>query len=68
VETYQREQPALVLLDVNMPVMDGLETLLKIRNFYAKASVVMLTSLATRHTIEQAVEGGPCITSEKHSA
>jgi CheY-like chemotaxis protein len=58
VDAYTREQPDLVLLDVNMPVMDGIEALLKIRSINADASIVMLTSLATRHTIEQAVDGG----------
>lgn len=58
VDAYTREQPDLVLLDVNMPVMDGIEALLKIRSINAEASIVMLTSLATRHTIEQAVDGG----------
>ena len=27
IELYKKEQPDLVMLDVNMPVMDGLETL-----------------------------------------
>jgi two-component system chemotaxis response regulator CheY len=58
VDAYVREQPDLVLLDVNMPVMDGIEALLKIRSLDADASIVMLTSLANRHTIEQAVDGG----------
>ena len=58
VETYIREQPDLVLLDVNMPLMDGIETLVKIRRFDADASVIMLSSLANRHTIEQSVDGG----------
>ena len=58
VETYIREQPDLVLLDVNMPLMDGIETLVKIRSFDADASVIMLSSLANRHTIEQSVDGG----------
>jgi CheY-like chemotaxis protein len=58
VEAYIREQPDLVLLDVNMPLMDGIETLVKIRRFDADASVIMLSSLANRHTIEQSVDGG----------
>lgn len=55
---YQRERPDLVLLDVNMPVQDGLETIKQIRAFDPEATVIMLTSLATRQTIEQAAEHG----------
>ncbi|HEY9249576.1 MAG TPA: response regulator transcription factor [Rariglobus sp.] len=55
---YQRERPDLVLLDVNMPVQDGLETIRQIRAFDPDASVIMLTSLATRQTIEEAAESG----------
>ncbi len=55
---YQQEQPNLVLLDVNMPGQDGIETLKQIRAFDADASIIMLTSLSNRKTIEEAVEGG----------
>ncbi len=58
VDAFEREQPDLVLLDVNMPIMDGIEALLKIRSLKPDACIVMLTSLATRHTVEQAIEGG----------
>lgn len=55
---YQQERPNLVLLDVNMPGQDGIETLKQIRTYDADASVIMLTSLTTRQTIDEAVEGG----------
>jgi len=58
VAAYQRENPDLVLLDVNMPVMDGIETLKKLREIDPDCVVVMLTSLANRETIEQAIELG----------
>lgn len=57
-ELYQQERPDLVLLDVNMPVQNGIETLKKIRALDAGASVIMLTSLTMRQTIEEAVESG----------
>ena len=55
---YQRERPDLVLLDVNMPVQDGIATLKQIRAFNPEASVIILTSLATRQTIEEAADSG----------
>lgn len=58
IATYQRENPDLVLLDVNMPKMDGLEALRKLKEIDPDCVVIMLTSLANRETIEQAVELG----------
>ena len=58
VAAYQRDNPDLVLLDVNMPIMDGLETLKKLKEIDPECVVIMLTSLANRQTIEQASELG----------
>ncbi len=55
---YERERPDLVLLDVNMPVMDGLETLEKLKALDPECVVIMLTSLSNRETVEKAVELG----------
>lgn len=57
-EQYQAHQPELVLLDVNMPQMDGIETLRRLKEIAPASLVVMLTSLATRQIIEQAFELG----------
>jgi two-component system chemotaxis response regulator CheY len=58
VAVYEREKPDLVLLDVNMPIQDGLETLKQITAADPSAVVVMLTSLANRETIEEALRLG----------
>ena len=58
IAAYQRENPDLVLLDVNMPIMDGIETLRKLKELDPDCIVIMLTSLANRQTIEVAVELG----------
>jgi YesN/AraC family two-component response regulator len=58
IATYQRINPDMVLLDVNMPQIDGIETLKRLRELDENAVVVMLTSLANRHTVEQAAELG----------
>jgi len=58
IAAYQREAPDLVLLDVNMPVMNGLETLKKLREIDPNCVVIMLTSLTNRQTVEEALELG----------
>jgi DNA-binding NarL/FixJ family response regulator len=57
-ETYQSEQPDLVLLDVNMPEQGGLETLRQIRAIDPDAVVIMLSSLTNRQTVEEALQLG----------
>lgn len=57
-EVYKAERPDLVMLDVNMPQMDGLETLRALKQMDPDCVVVMLTSLANRQTIDQAVALG----------
>jgi CheY-like chemotaxis protein len=58
IEIFKRESPNLVLLDVNMPIQDGIETLREIREISADCVVVMLTSLANRQTVEEALSLG----------
>ena len=55
---YDQHRPDLVLLDVNMPQMDGLQCLERIQAAHSDALVVMLTSLATRNVVERCLELG----------
>jgi two-component system, chemotaxis family, chemotaxis protein CheY len=57
-DVYKKEKPDLVMLDVNMPVMDGIETLRALKQIDPDCVVVMLTSLANRQTIDEAVALG----------
>ncbi len=50
--------PSLVLLDVNMPGMDGIETLRRLRAAGYENPAAMLTSLANRQTVEDAISAG----------
>jgi DNA-binding NarL/FixJ family response regulator len=58
VATFQRINPDVVLLDVNMPQMDGIETLRKLKEIDPDCFAIMLTSLANRSTVEQALALG----------
>jgi DNA-binding response OmpR family regulator len=57
-EIFRRESPNLILLDVNMPIQDGIQTLREIRQISTECVVVMLTSLANRQTVEEALTLG----------
>jgi len=48
----------LVLLDINMPGMDGIETLRKLREFDKDAVVIILTAYGTLGTAREAMELG----------
>ena len=55
---YEREQPRLVLLDVNMPLVDGIQTLRSLKRVDPDCTVVMLTSLVNRQTVEECLRLG----------
>jgi two-component system chemotaxis response regulator CheY len=57
-EVFQRERPDLVMLDVNMPVMNGIQTLRELKRIDPECVVIMLTSLVNRQTIDEAAAHG----------
>lgn len=58
VALYKEHQPDVVLLDVNMPQLDGMGTLQQIMQVDENAVVIMLTSQTSRALISQAAEMG----------
>jgi DNA-binding NarL/FixJ family response regulator len=55
---FKSNKPDVVLLDVNMPHLDGIQTLRKLKEIDPDCNVIMLTSLANRETVERALELG----------
>jgi two-component system, response regulator, stage 0 sporulation protein F len=50
--------PEVVLLDIQMPGMDGLQVLKKIKETYPKVKVIMVTAVETQEKIEEAMRLG----------
>ncbi len=58
VETYKQAKPDAVLLDITMPVMDGLEALREILAFDSSAKVAMVTAMGQQKTVMEAIKAG----------
>jgi len=58
VEIYKENFPELVLLDLVMPVLNGLDCLKQIKEIDDNASVVMITSTGTKENLRKALELG----------
>ncbi|AEJ45007.1 response regulator [Alicyclobacillus acidocaldarius] len=54
----EREQPDLVLLDMKIPGMDGLEILRNLRKLGVDAKVIMMTAYGELDLIHEAMEMG----------
>lgn len=57
-DRYVELKPDLVTMDITMPVLDGIESLKKIKSDYPDAKVVMVTAAGQRTKIVEAVQYG----------
>ena len=55
---YMQERPDVVLLDIKMPGMDGLETLRELKTIDPAASVIMVTAVRDSELGLQAIKEG----------
>ena len=58
VEAYERHRPDVTLLDLRMPVMEGVDAVRLIRERDANARVIVLTTYDTDDEITQALKAG----------
>lgn len=58
IDLFQGAQPRFVILDINMPHMDGQEALRGLRQLSADIPIIMLTSVADEMVVEKCIEDG----------
>jgi DNA-binding response OmpR family regulator len=58
IDVYQRERPDITILDIEMPNMNGIEVLRRIREVNPQAPVIILTGVGTGALEKQARELG----------
>jgi two-component system, NarL family, nitrate/nitrite response regulator NarL len=57
-QLLRQEEADLVVLDINMPGMNGIDILQKLRQYYTQLKVVMLSTYAEPHLVEKAEKAG----------
>ncbi len=55
---YQELSPDLVMMDITMPVMDGLAALKEIKKIAPQATVIMCTAIGQESSVMDAINSG----------
>ena len=58
VEKYAELMPDLVLMDITMPEMDGIEALKKIKAADANASIIMCSAMGQQAMVIESIQSG----------
>ncbi|MBP7347569.1 MAG: response regulator [Butyrivibrio sp.] len=58
IEKYNELKPDLVLMDITMPEMDGIQALKKIKEADAKATVIMCSAMGQQAMVIESIQAG----------
>lgn len=57
-QVYEKEKPDMVMLDITMPVMDGLTALKALRKMDPKAKAIMCSAMGQQTMVMDAIRSG----------
>lgn len=60
IKAYRKHRPDVVVLDLRMPGMDGVETIRKLRAEFGEARVLIFSNYASGDEVYQAFKAGAC--------
>ncbi|NLN06505.1 MAG: response regulator [Firmicutes bacterium] len=58
VDLYNSLRPDLVIMDITMPVMDGITAIIKIKEIDADANIIVCSAMGQRALVIQALNAG----------
>jgi two-component system, chemotaxis family, chemotaxis protein CheY len=58
VELYQMLKPDIVMMDITMPVMNGIEAVRAIKQEDANAKIIMCSAMGQQRMVVEAIEAG----------
>ena len=58
VEKYKELKPALVVMDITMPEMNGIEATKNIKEFDANATIVMCSAMGQQSMVIESIQAG----------
>ncbi len=58
IQKFQEHRPDVVMMDITMPIMDGLTAVREIRKIDAQARVIMCSALGQQATVLEAIKAG----------
>jgi two-component system chemotaxis response regulator CheY len=60
IELYQQNKPAVVAIDLEMPIMDGYEATRRIKEIDPHARIIAISPTVDRAAILRALQAGAC--------
>jgi DNA-binding NarL/FixJ family response regulator len=60
IQQYREHRPDVTLMDLRMPDLSGIDTLLAIRSEFPEARIIILTTFESDEEVDRAAEAGAC--------